>query len=97
MKRCHIIVRGHVQGVFYRAFAHEYARVLDLTGYARNLSDGTVEVVVEGDEGKIKEFIEKLKKGPSASRVDKMDTKWAESRNEFKWFTIIKDDIKNTK
>ena len=95
MKRCHIVVHGRVQGVFYRAFAHENARMLELVGYARNLSDGSVEVVAEGDEGKIKELIEKLRHGHSASRVEKLDTEWSEARNEFKWFTIIKDDVKN--
>lgn len=96
MKRCHIIVRGLVQGVFYRAYAHENARMLELAGYARNLQDGSVEVVAEGDEGKIKELIGKLRQGPRGSRVNKLDIKWSDAKNEFKWFTIIKDDIKNT-
>ncbi len=81
----------------YRAYAHEHARVLELTGFARNLPDGSVEVVAEGDDGRIKELIEKLRSGPRGARVDRLDTKWSDAKNEFKWFTIIKDDIKNVR
>lgn len=79
----------------FRAYAHEHARVLELAGYARNLPDGSVEVVAEGDESRIKELVEKLRAGPREARVDRLDIKWLDAKNEFKWFTIIKDDIKN--
>ena len=66
-KRC--LVSGRVQGVFYRASAAEQARRLGVTGYAKNLSDGRVEVLVCGEEGAVNELIDWLWKGPSSARV----------------------------
>jgi acylphosphatase len=66
-KRC--LVSGKVQGVFYRAATAERARALGLTGYAKNLPDGRVEVLAYGDEAKVKELIEWLWQGPPAAKV----------------------------
>jgi len=66
-RRCH--VSGRVQGVHYRASAARRARSLRLTGHARNLPDGRVEVLVYGSEGAVLEFIEWLWIGPSAAKV----------------------------
>ena len=62
-------VEGRVQGVNFRAFTSEYARRLGLNGYVRNLSDGSVEAVIEGDSEKVQRLIEALKKGPPAAYV----------------------------
>lgn len=67
-KRC--LVSGRVQGVFYRASTAEYARELGVTGYARNLPDGRVEVLVCGDEQKVKELCDWLWQGPPTARVN---------------------------
>jgi acylphosphatase len=90
MKRAHIVVHGLVQGVFYRAFVRENALLLGLTGWARNLPGGSVEIVAEGDEEDIKEFLMRLRKGSSASRVDKIDVKWSETKKEFSGFDIVR-------
>jgi len=66
-RRCH--VSGRVQGVHYRASAARRARSLQLTGHARNLPDGRVEVLVIGSERAVLEFIEWLWVGPSAAKV----------------------------
>jgi acylphosphatase len=66
-RRCH--VSGRVQGVYYRASAAQRARTLKLTGHARNLPDGRVEVLVYGSEHAVLAFIEWLWIGPSAARV----------------------------
>lgn len=66
-RRCH--VSGRVQGVHYRASAARRAQALQLTGHARNLPDGRVEVLVCGSEPAVREFIEWLWIGPSAARV----------------------------
>jgi len=69
-QRClHIVIRGKVQGVFFRATTAEKARSLGLSGWVRNLPDGSVEVVVKGDEEKLKELIEFCHKGPPLARV----------------------------
>ena len=88
MIRCHVFVSGMVQGVFFRAFTKENAEKLGLTGFARNLSDGRVEAVIEGEEDKIKELLEILRKGPPGSSVSNIDVKWEEARNEFQRFGI---------
>lgn len=66
-KRC--VVSGRVQGVFYRASTAERARALGLTGYAKNLPDGRVEVLACGEEAKVQELIAWLWEGPPAAQV----------------------------
>jgi len=61
--RAYIRVYGKVQGVSYRFFSKHHARRLRLKGYGRNLSDGSVGAVVEGDRIRIEELIEKLRNG----------------------------------
>jgi acylphosphatase len=66
-RRC--LVRGRVQGVYYRASARERARAGGICGYARNLPDGSVEIMACGDEPAVRAFIEWLWIGPSAAKV----------------------------
>jgi acylphosphatase len=71
-------VSGRVQGVFYRATCVSRAKSLGLTGYARNLVDGRVEVVVCGDNVAVTEFVEWLWDGSPASRVTDVATEHAD-------------------
>ena len=66
-------VRGHVQGVWFRGSTHSEAGRLGLNGYARNLPDGTVEVVACGDAGQLAVLQQWLQHGPSGARVDQLD------------------------
>jgi acylphosphatase len=66
-RRCY--VSGRVQGVFYRASTRERARQLGCRGYARNLADGRVEVLVVGDRAAVDALIEWLWRGPPAAHV----------------------------
>jgi acylphosphatase len=66
-RRC--LISGRVQGVYYRASAAQRARVAGITGYARNLPDGRVEVLACGTGRAIEEFISWLWIGPSAAKV----------------------------
>lgn len=68
--RKHWFVSGQVQGVGFRAFTYESATDLKLKGWVRNLSDGRVEIVAEGDAATIGKLLEKVKKGPQFGRVD---------------------------
>jgi acylphosphatase len=70
-KRC--LVGGRVQGVYYRATAARRARDLGLSGYARNLPDGRVEVLACGDEAVVFAFVKWLWIGSSASRVTSVE------------------------
>jgi acylphosphatase len=69
--RC--LVSGRVQGVFYRASTAERAAALKLGGWAKNLPDGSVEVVVAGDEPELTELVAWLWRGPPRARVEAVE------------------------
>jgi len=73
MKRLHAIVSGRVQGVGFRYFVKNAALESKLSGWVRNLPDGTVELEVEGPDEDVEEFREKLWKGPGFSRIDNIN------------------------
>lgn len=87
-KRIHVFVSGLVQGVFFRYHTRQNAMQIGLTGFAKNLEDGRVEVVAEGDEEKLKQFLEIIKKGPQGADVEKFDLKWEDAKDEFAAFEI---------
>ncbi len=72
----------------FRFFAQHVANQLGITGWVRNLSDGRVEVVAEGDREALELFLAELKKGPRMARVEKVDLDWEEFRDEFLDFSI---------
>jgi len=88
-KRLHLIVRGRVQGVYYRASAQREAKRLGLTGWTKNRRDTSVEVVVEGEEDQVKDFLAWATAGPSTARVDKAETRWRSYTGEFPDFRIF--------
>jgi len=88
MKRIYARVHGFVQGVGYRVFAQSQAQRLGLRGYVRNCADGTVEVVAEGDEHQLHEFLRALQHGPLGARVQRVDFEYAEATQEWDAFTI---------
>ncbi len=74
MKRAiHCLVSGYVQGVFFRASANERARELGVTGWARNLADGRVEVLAAGEGDAVDAFRDWLDRGPASARVDHVE------------------------
>lgn len=72
------IVTGVVQGVFFRDFTRRKALSLGLSGRARNLRDGSVEVVAEGEREALEGLVEQLKIGPPAARVSSVAVEWGE-------------------
>ncbi len=89
MSRVHVIVSGRVQGVAFRYFAQRLAADLSLTGWVRNLHDGRVETVAEGEKGKLEEYVARIHEGPSLARVDDMECFWGDYRAEFEDFRIV--------
>jgi len=83
------VVYGLVQGVNYRYFVQRNAESLGLTGYVCNLDDGSVEVVAEGDKEKLAQLIAKLKAGPRAARVERVDMEWGEYSGKYRDFGIV--------
>jgi len=66
-------VRGRVQGVFFRDWTIEAARALGLTGWVRNRTDGSVEILANGPANAIETFVEQCRQGPPAARVDSIE------------------------
>lgn len=75
MKCIHILVTGRVQGVFFRAFTKKSADECAIKGWVKNLPDSRVEAFAIGAEDKINDFLDKLRAGPPASRVDDVKVK----------------------
>lgn len=88
MKRVRIYVSGQVQGVFYRANAQKEAERLKVTGYVRNLQDGRVEAVIEGEDLCVNKMIQCCEVGPKYARVDKVEVINEHYKGEFKEFLI---------
>jgi acylphosphatase len=84
----HVFVYGKVQGVFFRANTKQQAERLGLKGWVKNTDDGRVEAVFEGDEKNIDEMIKWCHKGPSISKVEKVDLKKQKPTNVFDDFSI---------
>lgn len=75
----HLFIRGHVQGVSFRANAWREAKRLGLAGWIRNLKDGSVEAYFEGEDDRLKEIIIWCHKGPKAARVEKVESEYVAS------------------
>jgi len=84
----HARVRGRVQGVYFRTFVARRANELGLTGYVCNLADGTVEVWAEGDTEQLQRLLDHLNVGPTAARVESVETDWSEDTKGYTAFRI---------
>ena len=85
----HVIVSGRVQGVFFRAYTRETAMALKLTGWVRNLPDGRVETVFEGEDTNVQSMLEWCKKGPPHALVNDVEVAEEPWSGEFRDFRII--------
>lgn len=88
MQRMTAIVRGYVQGVYFRASAQEEAVRLGLTGWVANQWDGSVKAVAEGPDQALRQFLRWLHHGPPAARVEQVDVQWSEATGEFHSFQV---------
>ena len=86
--RAEIILTGLVQGVGFRFFIHRNAQQLGLKGYVKNMYDGSVLTLVEGEKGIINELFKKLKIGPRSASVSNARIEWGDFKNEFSTFEI---------
>jgi acylphosphatase len=86
--RARVCVSGHVQGVFFRAFAEEVARSHGLTGWVRNMSDGRVEALFEGERQGVERAVSSLRSGPPAARVEDVEVRWEDFTDEFGSFSV---------
>lgn len=84
----HLVVSGVVQGVGFRYFAARLAHRYRLTGYVRNLPEGTVEIEVEGDRGLLGDFLKEITIGPRAGHVSGVDAQWKPCSGAYTGFHI---------
>jgi acylphosphatase len=86
--RVHVLVSGLVQGVGFRYFVYNNAINLTLTGYAKNLYSGDVEIEAEGDRSLVEEFIKLVKVGPRAAHVTDLKIEWVECKGTRTGFEV---------
>jgi acylphosphatase len=86
--RAHVVVDGRVQGVFFRATTREEATMKGVNGWVRNLHDGKVEAVFEGEENSVEELIDFCRRGPPAANVIDIRVERTAYRGEYGTFTV---------
>lgn len=88
MSTTQIIITGLVQGVSFRHYAKKTSMFFGLTGFAKNLEDGSVEIVIQGSKDNINKFINWCKKGPELADVKSLKIKDVSISENFKGFEI---------
>jgi acylphosphatase len=86
--RLHAEVYGEVQGVGFRVFVLRRGMELGLTGWVRNRSDGSVELVAEGSRTALESILADVKRGPSGSAVERVDATWEDATSEYRMFGL---------
>lgn len=86
--RVEAIFKGKVQGVFFRDYTQRFARQMEISGWVKNLPDGTVEATFEGEMGNIEEVVRMLREEHPYARVDNIEIVRTEYRNQYDRFEI---------
>ena len=86
--RAHVYVSGRVQGVFFRAETADLASSLGLGGWVRDLSDGRVEALFEGEKEAVEKALDFCRRGPPGAHVSNLDVKWENWTGEFQDFRV---------
>lgn len=89
MKRFRFFISGRVQGVCFRAETALRAKILRLKGFAKNLEDGRVEVVAEGDQSKINKLRNWIKRGPAFAKVESVQVVEEKYKGDYKDFKVV--------
>jgi acylphosphatase len=87
--RARVLIEGRVQGVFFRASTRDEARARGLTGWARNLPDGRVEALFEGDKRLVEDMLKWCQKGPPYAYVDHIEVEWQTHQGDLVDFRIV--------
>lgn len=98
LKQARIYIKGDVIGVGFRAWTKIQAKIVGISGWVKNVHDktevfgpgGGVETFIQGDEKKVEEMIDLIKKGPPVSRVDDIEVFWEDPKEIFEGFEIRK-------
>ena len=89
MPTINLLIKGNVQGVFYRATAKQIANELGVTGWIKNTNEGSVEVTVSGNEQQLEKFVNWCKKGPDKAAVKEVVVT-QKDETSFKGFSIVR-------
>ncbi|MCM8776622.1 MAG: acylphosphatase [Candidatus Omnitrophica bacterium] len=87
-QRLKAIFDGMVQGVGFRFTVERISRQFAVKGYVRNLANGKVELVAEGAEGELKNFLNAIREGSMSDYIRDVQVEWSESKSQFKQFEI---------
>ena len=90
MPTVQLLIKGKVQGVFFRASAREMAQTLDLQGWVKNTANGDVEITATGSDAHLQQFVEWCKQGPEAATVASVGVTESEEKT-FDDFRIVKE------
>jgi len=88
--RAHLRIYGRVQGVFFRSTMREVALELGVNGWVRNMPDGSVEAVVEGEREKVEELIKWAHRGPPLAKVERVEVRWESYRGDWEGFSVVR-------
>jgi len=88
-KTLHAVVKGKVQGVFFRAAVCKHAEALGLKGTVQNLPDGTVEIYAQGEQESLEKLLEMLKESPGAGAVSHIETEQLDSAESYPDFRVL--------
>ena len=91
LRGVYLLIKGRVQGVCFRYYTRIEAENLKLSGWVRNISDGRVEVLAEGEDSQLEALISFCSKGPAMAKVSELDSKYLEYSGKFSGFSIEPD------
>ena len=89
-KAVKLVVNGTVQGVFFRQYVKDYADKMAIRGFVRNLEDGTVEIVGEGENEDIDGFVLEIKRGPKHAQIRNVSVEEKKWSGDYKEFKVLK-------
>jgi acylphosphatase len=89
MVRCHLWVKGRVQGVWFRGSCAEQGRLLGVSGWARNLPDGRVEVLAQGEKEAVERLVEWCHQGPPTARVTRVEIQYEVAGEAVDGFAVL--------
>jgi acylphosphatase len=87
--RIHVLIEGRVQGVFFRAATRDEARARGLSGWVRNLPDGRVEALFEGEKPVVENMLAWCRKGPPYAYVDQVEEDWQPYQGDLADFRVV--------
>ncbi|MFW5709344.1 MAG: acylphosphatase [Chloroflexota bacterium] len=87
-ERLHVFIHGRVQGVNFRHTTQQRAKHLKLTGWVRNLPDGRVEIIAEGEREQLNNLLDWVHEGPPMASVSNVEANWHSATGEFTEFSV---------